>query len=216
MLNFDRLVGLVNAVCFGFQVYCKLIYIAFLEKLTYQLKLWLVSVFCLLFLLVDYQSVSIFKGVFSSPLEVASYFRPLLESVIVFDKFKQFEIFVKLPWPLFQMRTQIACPVFSALLGISINFVLILVEPIKFLGNLFPVFNLFLRSKMIVNSWSDYSRQQFWLVLGPIVSGKCNFFDAKPFEHASFRSGSWDKRRYEFPVFLRLNNDKFTISLSRS
>ena len=103
-------------------------------------------------MLVDYQSVSIFKGVFSSPLEVASYFRPLLESVIVFDKFKQFEIFVKLPRPLFQMRTQIACPVFSALLGISIDFVLILVEPIKFLGNLFPVFNLFLRSKMIVNS----------------------------------------------------------------
>jgi hypothetical protein len=80
-----------------------------------------------LFLLVYYQSISVFKGIFRAPFKVASDLRPFLETLVVLNKFKQLNVFIKLPGSLLEVRTKVAGPVLPALLGVSIYFILVLI-----------------------------------------------------------------------------------------
>ena len=48
------------------------------------------------------------------------------------------------------------------------------------------------------------------------MGGKCDLFDAEPFEHASFCINSWDKRGDKSPVLVSLLYDIVTRSFSRS
>jgi len=66
----------------------------------------------------------------------------------------------------------------SALLSVSINFSLILIEPIKFIRNLLPIFDFSLDCEIILNPFPDYARKQVRFFLGPVVCGQRDFFYA--------------------------------------
>lgn len=103
----------------------------------------------------------------------------------------------------------------SALLCITIDLIDILIEPIEILRDLFPFPNL-ITTLAALQPLSHQPRQQIWLLLGPVMSGECDFLNWEPFEHAGFRSDSGDHRSNEFPIFGVLDNEGSTKSFSRS
>lgn len=87
----------------------------------------------LLLQFLDYKFVSIFQGIFCPSFKMSCQFGPFFEPFIITYKLKQFDIFLLLPEALFELRVEVAVPVFFALFGISVDFVLICVESIEFL-----------------------------------------------------------------------------------
>lgn len=115
--------------------------IALLKIFADELKLLLVFISGQLLLLVDYQGISVFKSILRSAFEVLSDLRPLFVSLVFPYTFEEVDIFVGLPGSFFELRAEVAGPVLSALLCISIDLLLIIVEQIKLLRNLLPIFD---------------------------------------------------------------------------
>lgn len=149
LLSFHWWLLLVNTflridlrVILDLDIWGKLINIAFLKIFTYELKLLLVLVSRQLLLLIYYQSISIFKSIFCSTFKIFCNLRPFFISFVFFNKFEQLNILIELPRPFFKLGTEVASPMLSTLLSISIHFLPIIIEDIQFLGYLFPIFYL--------------------------------------------------------------------------
>lgn len=75
-------------------------------------------------------------------------------SFIIFDKLQQPYVFIELPRALLKMRTEVASPMLSALLRVSIYFVLVLIQPIELLRNFLPVLYFSLLCQIVINPFS--------------------------------------------------------------
>ena len=106
--------------------------------------------FCLVFivflLLVNYQSISIFQGIFSSAIKIFHYFRPFLGAFVLLYAFKKLNILFRLPRTFFQVRIQVAIPMLSALFSISKYFIISIVQEIKSLRDHLPIFSVLILS----------------------------------------------------------------------
>ena len=77
------------------------------------------------------------------PLEHVALVVPLLEALVVLDELEQLHIFVELPRPFFELRTEITSPVLPALLGVPEHFVLVRVEVVQLLRDALPLLDGF-------------------------------------------------------------------------
>ena len=86
-LYFYQWILLINTIFFSLQSDSELIYIVLLKILVDKLHLSFALIFTHLLLLFNYKSVSVFKCIFCTSLEVFWNLRPFLLSFIVFDEF---------------------------------------------------------------------------------------------------------------------------------
>lgn len=199
-----RFIGILTAYLFFFQfwflinhmvlllLWCILFDVTFLKILIYDIKFWFISIFRLLPLFLNNQSISVFQRVLCTTLKVLANFRPLFESIIGLNELHESHIFIKLPRSFFELRTQIASPVFPALFCISINFILILVELIKFLRDFLPIMNFAVMfTAFIVSLLYDFGKM-IWFKVTPWITWKSNLLQTEPFEHTSLSINSWN------------------------
>ncbi len=110
-----------------------------------------------------------------------------------------------MPGAFLQLGTEIARPVFPALLSVAVNFVVVEVEFVQFLRDLFPVVNLAIVLEPLVVPVSYDRAEEVGFLVAPGVVGESDFFEAEPLEHADLAVDSRDQGGYEFPVLLLLN-----------
>lgn len=118
-----------------------------------------------------YQRVPILQGILRSSLKILRNLRPFLQPIIRLYKLQQSHILIQLPWPLLQLWAQVTCPVLSALFSVTVHFVIIQVEFVQLLGDLFPVVDLTVVLKAFVVTITDDLAQEAALVLAPAVVG---------------------------------------------
>ena len=120
---------------------CKLVNIASDQILLNDLKLSFV--FVMLLLLVNNQSISVFKSIFSPAVEKLDDFWPLFWSLVLLYAFQELNILFRLPWTFFKVWVQVTVPMLSALFGISEDFVISIVQEIQSLRDHLPIFCVF-------------------------------------------------------------------------
>lgn len=167
-------------------------------------------------MLVDNEGISIFKCVFGSPVEVFGDFRPFFQPLVIFDELEQLDIFIELPGSLLELGTQITGPMFAALLGVSINFALVLIQSVQFLRDLFPVLDLIIAISLSLQSFVNYVAEDVGFFLGPIMRCQCDLLQTEPLEHAGAGTNPGDHGGDHSPILVVLRKKSITISFSRS
>ncbi len=81
-----------------------------------------------------------------------------------------------MPGAFFQLRTEITRPVFPALLSVAVHFVVVEVEFVQFLRDLFPVVDLAIVLEPLVVAASDDSAEEVGFLVAPGVVGESDFF----------------------------------------
>ncbi len=94
---------------------------------------------------------------------------------------------------------------FSALFGVAVDFVLVDVELVEFLGDLFPVMDFAIVLEAFVVSIFDDGAEEVGLIVAPGVLGENYSFETEPLKHADFAIDPRNEGGYEFPVLLLLN-----------
>ena len=113
-----------------------------------------------------------------------------------------------MPWAFFELWTEVTGPVFPALFGVAVDFVLVEVEFVELLGNFFPVMDFAIVFEAFVVSIFDDGAEEIGLIIAPGVMGESDFFETEPLEHADFAIDSGNEGGNEFPVLLLLRNKK--------
>lgn len=181
-----------------------LLNVALLQVIIHNLQLWFVLIFRQFPLLFHDQSVPILEGILCPAFEMFWDFRPLFQSVVSLNELEESDILVELPWSLLELGGQIACPVLTTLLGITIDFILIEVELVQFLRDFLPVMNLTIVPESLIIPFPDNLTQESTFIVTPTVMRKGDFFQAEPLKHTYLTSDSRNKCSYEFPILLLL------------
>ena len=196
-------VFLKNHLFINFHGGSQLINHQFLQILRYEKKFIFMFVFWLFLQLLNNQFMPVLQRILGSSIEIFRQFWPFFQSLIIPDKFKELNILFRLPQSLLQLRVEVAVPVLLALFGISVNLVLIFIQPIQLLGDLFPLPNGI--SSGPTHLAKDYFFKKQWLLLQPSVIRQSYLFNAQPFEHTGLSRHSWNVRCNHPPVLVSLN-----------
>ena len=118
----------------------ELLHVTFLQKLLDDLQLrQLLRLGQQFGLLLHDEGEPVFEGVFGPALELADHFGPPFLALVFLDDGEQQQILLFCPGSLFEVRVEVAVPVFPALFSATVDFVGIGVHEVEFLGDDAPI-----------------------------------------------------------------------------